>query len=161
MRGTGGGRPYTFDVMEMLELRRQGATYSELGRKYGKDHTTIMHSCKKFGVVPNMPMPQVNSLKKAINTPFNEEDRPIVKRNIQDKYAHIFDEPVCEGKTYERLCVMNRKTPGDDLVGRCSLLHFPAVRLAGSWASTTRPSSRVFSHICRFRPVALHGLNHY
>lgn len=111
MRGTGGGRPYTFDVMEMLELRRQGVSYSELGRKYGKDHTTIMHSCKKFGVVPNTPMPQGINLKKASDTPLNEEEEPVVKLNIQDKYAYIFDQAVNPGKTYQEYLAEARKRP--------------------------------------------------
>jgi hypothetical protein len=113
MGRTGGGRPYTFDVMEMLELRRQGSTYSELGRKYGKDHTTIMHSCKKFGVFPNMPMPQVIKLKKGIDKLFLDDEKPVVHRNIQDKYAYIFDEPVNPGKSYEEYMADARKRPAE------------------------------------------------
>jgi len=110
----GGGRPYTFDVMEMLDLRSQGWSYSALGRKYGKDHTTIMHSCKKFGVVPNKPIPvQEEKPKNGVADTFYEEEKPVVKRNIQDKYAHIWDEPVNPGKTYEEYMADARKRPAE------------------------------------------------
>jgi hypothetical protein len=108
-----GGRPYTFDVMEMLELRAKGWTYSELGRKYGKDHTTIMHSCKKFGVVPNQPVP-AQRIPKVPSDPFQEEERPMKKKKkIQDKYAYIFDEPVNPGKTYAQYMADARKRPAE------------------------------------------------
>lgn len=41
-----------YDLEEMLELRRQGWTTPALGARYGKDHTTILHHCRKHGVEP-------------------------------------------------------------------------------------------------------------
>lgn len=35
---------------EMLELRRQGHTFSDIARKYGADHTTVMFHCQAAGL---------------------------------------------------------------------------------------------------------------
>lgn len=107
-----GGRPYTFDVMEMLELRAQGWTFAALGRKYGKDHTTIIHSCKKFSVVPNQPV-RNERIKKGLPGSFQMEEKSVLKKKkrIQDKYAYIFDEPVNPGKTYEQYLAEAKKRP--------------------------------------------------
>lgn len=52
-RGRGWG--HVFDDLnlknEMLELRRQGYAFTDLARKYGVDHTTIVYHCRKAGLL--------------------------------------------------------------------------------------------------------------
>ena len=38
----------------MVEIRRQlGYSYPQIGRMFNKDHTTVLHACRKFGMEPD------------------------------------------------------------------------------------------------------------
>lgn len=78
-----------FDLSEMLELRKSGWSTLALGRRYGKDHTTILHHCKKRGIEP--PQYKFHTLRKSAvcvpkiqKTPLTEEER----KALRVKVAH-------------------------------------------------------------------------
>lgn len=89
------GRPIGFDLEEMLELRRQGWSYSALGFKYGRDHSTMVRHCLKAGVEPIIPIRRRPSVPEVI--PWV----PKAKEPIVDKYAYVFDTPIHAGRSYE------------------------------------------------------------
>jgi hypothetical protein len=85
-----------------------------LGRKYGKDHSTILHHMKKLGIVPD-PDATARRLErspshrgKKMRVKFSakllkhHECQPKVKRApVADKYAYLFAPDVINrGKTY-------------------------------------------------------------
>jgi hypothetical protein len=86
-----------FDLHEMLNLRRSGWSFSALGFKYGKDHTTIMHHCKKHGVVSQIPV--YTSRGNVPRPMFIEEVR---KNFIPGKYDEYLSQPTNPGKTYKQ-----------------------------------------------------------
>jgi len=86
------GRPYTFDILEMLSLRENGWSYSSLGRRYHKDHTTIIYHCQKWNVYKLPPQPPPILDEEDIAPPL-----PPVRLY---KYDYILNEPVCKGKRY-------------------------------------------------------------
>lgn len=87
-------KPYTrgFDVEEMLELCKDGWSYSELGRRYGKDHTTILYHCRKHGI-------------RAVGTP-TEPPKP-------HKYDYIFNESINPGKSYKEYLAEAMERPDE------------------------------------------------
>ncbi len=99
----GGGRPYTFDVNEMLKLRAMGWGFSELGRKYGKDHTTIMYHCQKFGVVAFEPPPLMPNIEWIVE---RETDNIFTRQQKgRSKYDYLLleaDGKINEGKSYKQ-----------------------------------------------------------
>ena len=58
MRGRGNIFEDGTKLIEMLSLRQQGVGPSELGRRYGVDHTTIIYHCKRNGLVMPRGMQQ-------------------------------------------------------------------------------------------------------
>lgn len=84
-----------YDVQEMLELYRTGEwTHVQLGEKYGKDRTTIMHHIKKAGI------PTVKREKKPVPVKIGKQ-KPVKSEPVVDKYAHVYDPPVNKGKRYQ------------------------------------------------------------
>lgn len=76
----------------MLELRKQGWSYSALGRRYGKDHTTILYHCEKANVAPEVPVVIQKTFKneKIINVAIEPKEKEIPKPPPKpDKYANI------------------------------------------------------------------------
>lgn len=43
------------DIAIILQLRKDGITYSEIGRRFGVHHTTILYFCKRGGMVMSIP----------------------------------------------------------------------------------------------------------
>ncbi len=86
-----------FDLKRMLKLRRAGWSLSALGYEFGKDHTTILHHCRKHGVEPEMEVTQRGSVLKL---PPKPKWKPKPRQKIEDKYADIFDRPVRMGRSY-------------------------------------------------------------
>lgn len=76
-------------IYQMLVLRSQGASYPSIGRLYNKDHTTVIHWCKRFNVDIYKPLLSYEEFDWRINkkAPPNKE-----------KYIHIIDEPINLGK---------------------------------------------------------------
>lgn len=89
------GPPYTFDVNEMLVLRSQGMSYTALGRKYGKDHTTIMYHCRRFGITPPRK-PLAYKREKVYIDPAYIPPPP-------HKYDSIWNEKINPGHSYKYL----------------------------------------------------------
>jgi hypothetical protein len=89
-----------FDLQEMLGLASSGVSPYELAAKYGKDRTTILHHCRKHGIVCK----RAARAKPAPVTATQEEKVP----KPPHKYQHIFDEPICRGHTYAEYLEIER-----------------------------------------------------
>ena len=114
---------------EMFELRRKGMTFAAIGKLYGKDHTTIVHHCKKYGVVPDgtvLTKLETGFLyrteKRVAIDQAREEIRRIKKKRMADekvKYRLILEEPRAQGKLYSEylkekgIVLKNLDTEGD------------------------------------------------
>lgn len=95
------GAPRTFDVDEMIELWKTGEwSYSALARKYGKDHTTIMHHIKRVGLwIPKPVLVIVRPRKK--RTAYFLPPPVIVPPQTPHKYDHLlYEQEPNKGKTY-------------------------------------------------------------
>lgn len=79
---------YVF-VYQMLVLRSQGYSYPKIGEMFNKDHSTIIHWCRRFGVDKGKPVP-----------PYPDFELRIYKRpvKIEHKYQDILDEHINRGK---------------------------------------------------------------
>lgn len=96
-----------FNLREMLQLRGEGWSYSALGRKYNKDHTTILYHCLRLGVAKNQP-PSLASIQEMERLKINEqgeieeeeEEEEVVIPRVAPKYAYLVDEEVNRGKMY-------------------------------------------------------------
>ncbi len=94
------GPQYTFNVNKMLELRVLGWSYSALGRRFHKDHTTIMYHCSKWKIVPLKQPPPIPQMQ------FNTEDRTFTEAPEPPrafKYPDPFerDGRINPGKSYK------------------------------------------------------------
>lgn len=102
----------------MLTLRYEGMTVLQLGVRYGKDHTTITHHCRKYGVAPHeigmlADIEFVVVMQKQYEFRALTMDDPIERRSkrlprmstppvvAKDKYADVFDPPVRKSKCYK------------------------------------------------------------
>lgn len=79
------------ELEKIFELRRQGWTYQAIGLLYDKDHSTIVHHCKKHGVVP-----LIEVVKHDAGRPLRYKEPP----KPPGKYDHLFDEAINRGKLY-------------------------------------------------------------
>lgn len=74
----------TYDLEEMFELRRKGWSYKSLGKKYGRDHSTIVHHCLKnevypeARVIPNRPFTYFKKKQKKV---FKERNPAIAEKS--------------------------------------------------------------------------------
>lgn len=104
-----------FDLQEMLALYATGEWSSAaLGRKYGKDHTTILHHAKKAGIVPD---PNA-SRRKRVAPPsakfmIPQRAKSKLAPPVVDKYAYLFDPPINPGKTYAEYQAEALKRPAE------------------------------------------------
>ena len=57
-------------VEEMLALRMAGATFADLARRYGVDHTSIMYQCRKYDIGNGVLVPV--KLKRKQRTPLGK-----------------------------------------------------------------------------------------
>lgn len=89
-----------YDMIEMLTLRTQYWSSTRLARKYGKDHSTILHHCKRYGAYPGGPVPTVLVPAQRVWESLEEEtiDKRPPKPLSTYKYAYLFDEPINVGK---------------------------------------------------------------
>lgn len=84
---------------EMLNMRRKGMSFVAIGRYYGKDHTTIMHHCKKYNVTPM----SFRGSKVVFRRTIDFIEKPVQQGTVQSvvpphKYAHLLEEPINAGK---------------------------------------------------------------
>ena len=76
-------------VYQMLVLRSEGLSYPRIGKMFNKDHSTIIHWCRKFNVDigKEVPKPEFFNIK-VYRT-------PVV---VGHKYEHIINERINPGK---------------------------------------------------------------
>jgi len=76
-------------IYQMLILRSQGVSYPVIGKAYNKDHSTVIHWCKRFNIEVGKPV-----------LSHEEFDIKINKKVAPNKYKyrHILDEPINVGK---------------------------------------------------------------
>lgn len=109
------GRRNTFDVDEMLALRRVGWTFTRLAQAYEVDHSTIIYHCQKHKVEPETDARigvdrPVKELKKRAST---KKVLPEVKPMTPSKYEDLLTEPIRRGKSYEEYIKENDSRPKD------------------------------------------------
>jgi hypothetical protein len=87
---------------KMLEERRNGASLLFLGRKYKKDHTTILYHCKRHGVVPLVVIPKVSRTQAQIEIEYDasymipEEQLDF----LEQTFLPADEGPINPGKSY-------------------------------------------------------------
>ena len=78
---------------EVVKLRLAGHSFSEIGRAFGKDHTTIMYHCQKAGINPGKTIsrrtfiPRKYILDKNTNTMLKVPEDPSEAVNPGKDYA--------------------------------------------------------------------------
>ena len=104
-----GGRKNTFDVNEMLALRKAGWTLPRLALAYSVDHSTILYHCQKhdvkpetnvrIGIEPKERLPKVTKFEVPTvrERPVKVEPTP----DLPPKYAHLLDTHENKGKSYK------------------------------------------------------------
>jgi transposase len=79
---------YVF-VYQMLVLRSKGLSYPKIGKMFNKDHTTIIHWCKRFNVDVGSQVPVFDG-RVFRNTQVEEPEAY--------KYKNIIEEPINRGR---------------------------------------------------------------
>ncbi len=76
-------------IYQMLVLRTQGLSYPQIGKLYNKDHSTVIHWCRRFDIDIGKPVPT-----------YEEFDIKINKKSVPNKYkyTYILNEPINRGK---------------------------------------------------------------
>lgn len=80
---------YVF-VYQMLVLRSKGYPYVKIGEMFNKDHSTVIHWCKRFNVDRGKPVLEYSDFEWRIYK------KPVPNRY---KYQHLLEEPINRGKT--------------------------------------------------------------
>jgi hypothetical protein len=73
----------------MLILRSQGKSYPYIGRLFNKDHSTVIHWCRRFKVDIGSPVPESTEFFWQINK---------ISPPNKYKYVELIEEPVNLGK---------------------------------------------------------------
>lgn len=101
---TKGDSPY---LLEIKRLYNEGLSTLTIGRILNKDHTTILHHLRKFGIVKGTKRVIVRKIRfqpiripRPVNTPPPSPPPPPPQKRA--KYDDLFDEPVNPGKSYEQ-----------------------------------------------------------
>lgn len=130
------GRAFSFDIQEMLHYRSLGMGFSELGRKYGKDHTTIIYHCKRYGVTPAVAPPDLGTLEVV---PSYEPPPPREKY----KYQHLLEEEdLNPGKTYKQYLAEALKRPVEKRYHEIYYTHFTVEAPAAAARKRDKRSGR-------------------
>ncbi len=90
-------------VTEMVTLHLLGWSSVSLGKKFGKDHTTILHHLRKCGIPADHRRPTYEPTEEeigAIEIFVQAEPTPI-------KYAHLLMEKINQGKSYSQYLTQN------------------------------------------------------
>ena len=98
---------YPGRLEEMLSLYSKGWGFKQLSRKYGCDHTTIMHHVRLYKVVPvKLSELQKKNLTKRIAKiqKYQYSKKPPEEKVFQEpsKYQHITDRTINHGKARYR-----------------------------------------------------------
>ncbi len=84
---------YVF-VHRMLCLRSEGYSYPKIGKMFNKDHSTVIHWCKKFHIEIGTPM---LDYEEFLNDIINK--KPVLNKY---KYKELLEEKINRGKiTYK------------------------------------------------------------
>lgn len=79
---------YVF-VYQMLVLRTRGWSYPRIGKMFNKDHSTVIHWCRRFDVDVGKPLLSEEDFTWRINKKIPPN---------RYKYREVFDEPINRGK---------------------------------------------------------------
>ena len=86
-------------LKECFELRRQGWSYSQLAKKFGKNHSTILYHCLRNGVYKNGY--RGNKIDKYI-LPVLEKTCPACHTKFETKVQiKKYCSPLCKTKQYQ------------------------------------------------------------
>ena len=71
-------------LLEMLNLALDGVKYTDLGRKYDVDHSSIIYQCQKYGVSNKVSLSKNLSkedlgIKEKNDSPDSLEEKPLFK----------------------------------------------------------------------------------
>ena len=91
---TGNGSAY---IQKILLLYQQNITSVEIGKHFGKDHTTILYHLRRMGIPTGIKRPHRGRGRKIILPVKKTVEVKVVKTY---KYAHLFEEEVNPGKNY-------------------------------------------------------------
>ena len=120
-----------FNLEEMFELRRAGWSYSALGRKYGKDHTTILFHCEKHNVAPEMPLQArirpATASEVVEKIKLHQEPPKAVQKPKEDKYANILYPKTKPGRNYKSYLKKAMKDPVYQHYFQTERLVFPSL----------------------------------
>ncbi len=86
----------------MLLFRAQGWSYPQIAVQFNKDHTTVMHHCKKYGVEKGGTAPSIQEFERKLGS---------VLPPSKYKYQHILDEKINPGHSYSLYLKAEKKTP--------------------------------------------------
>lgn len=98
-------------LSQILKLHNAGFPSTFIAKKFGKDHTTILYHLRKLGVPRGLgrgyrrPMVAVSVM--VISTTVQAQVR-IPKTS---PYDHLFEEPICQGKSYKEYLKASGRTP--------------------------------------------------
>lgn len=76
-------------IYQMLVLRSKGSSYPAIGRLFNKDHSTVIHWCRRFSVNVGTPVLTPEEFDIKINK------KPTPNRY---KYTDLMNEPINLGK---------------------------------------------------------------
>lgn len=79
---------YVF-VYQMLVLRSRGWSYPRIGKMFNKDHSTVIHWCRRFDVDAGKPVLSEEDFTWRINKKIPPN---------RYKYRDVLDEPINRGK---------------------------------------------------------------
>lgn len=79
---------YVF-VYQMLVLRSRGWSYPRIGKMFNKDHSTVIHWCRRFDVDAGKPVLSEEDFTWRINKKIPPN---------RYKYPDVLDEPINRGK---------------------------------------------------------------
>lgn len=55
------------EILKALELRQLGWSLKRIGQKFGRDHTSILFHCQKYGIVPDGEViPATPTIKRSV-----------------------------------------------------------------------------------------------
>jgi hypothetical protein len=77
-------------IYQMLVLRTNGLSYPQIGKLYNKDHSTVIHWCRRFNVDIGKPLLTHAEFDIKINKKTSAANKY--------KYFELLNEPINKGK---------------------------------------------------------------
>lgn len=90
-------------VEEVIKMRKDGYSLSDIGRYFGKDHTTILYHCQKAGIASTSSEPKKEKIaivKRRL------EPRPVLQPRIEEDDD---EGPRNPGMNYEDYLAIEKK----------------------------------------------------